>query len=233
MLNIDVRWIKKLKLDGASYTVFPEVTVPDWKAPAINITRQIGYDGPVLDILSNDITCNANAVPINDNGVSRTGKITAGSNFEIYWQGWPHSGPLLTYMAKCDPDCGSFTGSEGNVWFKVDEYGFEDQWGTQQLDYQKYWWNVTVPKCIPDGEYLIRHEIIALSDCKTVGKCQFYPSCTQVKVVGGGSVSPSASELVSFPGAYGKTDKGILWNTNTQDARDYVPPGPKVWQCPS
>ncbi|PVH96144.1 lytic polysaccharide monooxygenase [Periconia macrospinosa] len=226
-------WIKRLKLNGAAYTVFPEVKTPDWTAPAINITRQIGYDGPVLDILSTNITCNARAVPIADNGVSRTGTITAGSNFEIYWESWPHSGPIVTYMARCEPDCGSFLGSEGKVWFKIDEFGFEDSWATQKLYNQKYWWNVTVPECIPDGEYLIRHEIIALSECKTVGKCQFYPSCTQIKVIGGRDRGPAESELVSFPGAYGKTDKGILWDTNTQDPKDYVVPGPEVWKCPS
>lgn len=28
-------------------------------------------------------------------------------------------GPIFTYMAKCDPNCGSFTGTKGPVWFKI------------------------------------------------------------------------------------------------------------------
>lgn len=29
------------------------------------------------------------------------------------------AGPIFTYMAKCDPNCGSFTGTKGPVWFKI------------------------------------------------------------------------------------------------------------------
>ncbi|KAF2188733.1 lytic polysaccharide monooxygenase [Zopfia rhizophila CBS 207.26] len=225
-------------MNSASYTAFLPVATPDFTRAPPSIVRRIGGDGPVLDISSKDITCNFNAEPIADNGVSRTGPVTAGSKIDMIWNGWPHSGPILTYMAKCSGDggCGNFTGREGNAWFKVDEMGWDattEAWATQVLFDQKFRWTFTVPACLTPGEYLVRHEIIALSDCKTPGKCQFYPECFQVKVLGSGTTDVEAAARVGFPGAYKKDDPGILWDTNSRNPEDYVMPGPKVWKCPA
>jgi hypothetical protein len=65
----------------------------------------------------------------------------------------------------------------------------------------------TIPKCIPSGNYLVRHELIALHSAYTYPGVQFYPGCHQLKVVGGGSKNPSG--LVAFPGAYKASDAGI------------------------
>lgn len=173
-------------MNSATYTGYLPVATPDFNADAPSISRKIGavpVDGPVQDLASTDITCNFNAVPINDLGVSRTGLITAGTNISFHWNGFTHSGPIFTYMAKCTPDCGSFTGSEGTPWFKVHQMGYASKWATQVLFNQANTWYTTIPACLEPGEYLVRHEIISLSECKTVGQCQFYPSCHQVKVV--------------------------------------------------
>jgi hypothetical protein len=58
----------------------------------------------------------------------------------------------------------------------------------------------------------------------------FYMNCAQVNVVGNGTAVPT--ELVALPGAYSPTDPGILWDTYTQDSKDYVLPGPRPFQCP-
>lgn len=58
----------------------------------------------------------------------------------------------------------------------------------------------------------------------SLGGAQFYVSCYQLRVTGGGSASPAG---VSFPGAYSATDPGILFNlygTYTS----YTVPGPAV-----
>jgi hypothetical protein len=65
----------------------------------------------------------------------------------------------------------------------------------------------TIPKCIPSGNYLVRHELIALHAAYSYPGAQFYPGCHQLKVVGGGSTNPSS--LVAFPGAYKASDAGI------------------------
>lgn len=126
-------------------------------------------------------------------------------------------------MAKCEPDCGNFTGSEGKNWFKIDEVGYNGTsgaWATYYLVKNANTWVVTIPPCLTPGEYLIRHEIIALSECKTAGRCQFYPSCAQVKVTGEGSYVFGDDELVAFPGAY--TTEGVMWDTNTGDPSKIV-----------
>lgn len=69
---------------------------------------------------------------------------------------------------------------------------------------------MTVPKSLPSGDYLLRIEHIALHQASRAGGAQFYISCAQVKVTGGGSGSPAP--LVSFPGAYKASDPGIMVN---------------------
>ena len=66
----------------------------------------------------------------------------------------------------------------------------------------------TIPAATPSGDYLIRMEQIALHVASSVGGAQFYLSCGQVTVTGGGSGTPGP--LVAFPGAYSATDPGIL-----------------------
>lgn len=68
----------------------------------------------------------------------------------------------------------------------------------------------TVPAGTPDGDYLVRVEHIALHSASSAGGAQFYISCGQVTLTGGGSGTPGP--LVEFPGAYSATDPGILIN---------------------
>ena len=226
--------VQSLVMDSKTYTAFLPVKTPDFTAPPPSIMRKVGGDGPVLDISTSNITCNVGAMPISDSGVSRTGAVTAGSKMTFWWPGWPHSGPVLTWMARCANDnCGTFTGGSGNVWFKIDQVGYNKTtmlWASYYLDQVKSW-NVTIPACLAPGEYLVRHETIALSDCKTAGRCQFYPSCTQVKVSGSGTYVVPANQLSALPGVY--TTKNVMWDTNTQLPADYVIPGPAVFTCPS
>jgi hypothetical protein len=220
-------------MDSATYTAFLPVASPDFTADPPSVVRNIQGDGPIEDLSSTDIACNFNATPIADNGVSRLANVTAGSTMTLQWNGWPHSGPILTYMARCEPDCASFNGWEEASWFKIDERGYNatgKNWATYYLSKANFMWNVTIPECLADGEYLVRHEIIALSGCAVEGKCQFYPECTQVRVINGGDYTEE--DLVSFPGAYSPTDPGILWDTNFQDPTTYTIPGPTVMACP-
>lgn len=223
-------------MNSKTYTGYLPVATPDYNADAPSIARKIGWEGPVTDISTSNITCNIGAVPIlNSDGTSRVAEIAAGSNVTFAYNGFTHSGPIMTYMAKCSPDCGHFSGGSNAVWFKVDEIGYDTtlgQWGTQFLADQKYRWQTRIPSCLESGEYLVRQEIMGMGACAVKGKCQFYPHCIQVKVVQGlGTKSPAAADMISLPGGYKDTDKGILWNTNTQDPKDYKTPGPGVWSC--
>ena len=70
--------------------------------------------------------------------------------------------------------------------------------------------STSLPKNLASGQYLVRHEIIALHLATTEGKAEFYPSCQQINVGGSETGVPSQDELLSFPGAYSDTDPGIF-----------------------
>lgn len=85
----------------------------------------------------------------------------------------------------------------------------------------------TIPKNIPSGKYLVRVESIALHQAQAPGGAQFYLSCAQVEVIGGGSGTPGP--LVAFPGAYKINDPGLIWSYSPVRAT-YTAPGPVVWE---
>jgi hypothetical protein len=66
----------------------------------------------------------------------------------------------------------------------------------------------TIPAATPDGDYLLRVEHIALHMAMQANIAQFYLSCTQVKITGGGSGQPGP--LAALPGAYKGTDPGYF-----------------------
>lgn len=85
-----------------------------------------------------------------------------------------------------------------------------------------------IPKTLAPGNYLIRHEIIALHLATSFGGAEFYPACAQLRIGGSQTGGPQASELVSLPGAYSDNDPGIfdpsVFDTNAL----YVFPGPAI-----
>lgn len=84
--------------------------------------------------------------------------------------------------------------------------------------------DLTLPTDIAPGGYLVRHEIIALHNGQYENGAEFYPSCTQIEVGGGGSGTPDLT--VSFPGAYSSKDPGILVNVYDQSSAYVFPGGP-------
>jgi hypothetical protein len=76
-------------------------------------------------------------------------------------------------MASCGGACSSFSAS-GSVWFKVDESLTWDgtQWATQKLKENGSKYTFKLPADLQDGEYLIRHEIIALHEAASPGGAQ-------------------------------------------------------------
>lgn len=68
-----------------------------------------------------------------------------------------------------------------------------------------------IPKCIPDGEYLLRIQQLGIHNPGAAP--QFYISCAQVKVTSGGSTTPSPT--VSIPGAFKASDPGFTANVSS------------------
>jgi hypothetical protein len=86
--------------------------------------------------------------------------------------------------------------------------------------------SLTLPTEVAPGDYLVRHEIIALHLAVTLGGAEFYPSCTQIRV--GGSQTGTPNATVSFPGAYNDNDPGIYDPSIYTPGASYTFPGGPV-----
>ncbi|RPA75656.1 cellulose-growth-specific protein [Ascobolus immersus RN42] len=162
---------------------------------------------------------------------AQVAEIAAGSTITAKWKQWTHQeGPVLVYMARVG---NQFSASDGNgkVWFKIDQAGLlsgtisKGKWGAGQV-IKTGQWTSTIPANLAPGNYLIRHELIALHQANAP---QFYPECAQLKVTGSGTGVPSGEYLASFPGTYKQSDPGINVDVYTSTSTNYILPGPKVW----
>ncbi|EPS36316.1 hypothetical protein H072_10176 [Dactylellina haptotyla CBS 200.50] len=204
-------FISAVSIIGAHWThplfTFNGQTSTEWQYVRLTTNRWTG--DPLQDVSDNQMRCYHQAIP-----VTSTASVSAGSTVSFSVNSViGHPGGLMFYMAKVPSGktINSFDGS-GNVWFKI----YQDA-PTYDSNGTPHWAtlgatsvSVKIPSCIPAGDYLLRVEFIAVHGSSTLGGAQFYISCAQVKVTGGGSKNPTG--LVSFPGAYSATDPGILYN---------------------
>ncbi|KAI1789129.1 glycoside hydrolase [Ganoderma leucocontextum] len=192
--------------------------------------RAINAVDPVKGTANPEISCGHGA-----QNAAELADANLGSTVSFKWVNgfggdqWPHFvGPLMTYMASCGPgSCLDFDSSSAK-WFKIQESGLraDGTWAMKDL-YDGLPANVSLPQNIAPGEYLIRHEILALHTAQSIGGAEFYPSCAQVKV--GGARTGVPNSTVPFPGAYSDTDPGILIDPYDMTG-DYPFPGPPVSQ---
>ena len=68
---------------------------------------------------------------------------------------------------------------------------------------------VTVPSCLPAGDYLLRGELIALHAAGSYPGAQLYMECAQLRITSGGTTSP---QTYNIPGIYSGSDAGIKFN---------------------
>ncbi|EEY22448.1 fungal cellulose binding domain-containing protein [Verticillium alfalfae VaMs.102] len=149
----------------------------------------------------NDFRCNKGAFTFA--GQTGTAEVKAGSKLAVklaVGATMQHPGPALVYMSKAPATAKAYEGN--GEWFKI----FEES-------------------DTPDGEYLIRPEHIGVHGAH-VGQAEFYYTCVQVKVTGGGNGTPGPT--VKFPGAYKKDDPSFNFSIYG-GVKDYPMPGPAVW----
>lgn len=129
---------------------------------------------------------------------------------KIYRQ-WTHQqGPVMVWMYKCG---GSFSSCDGKSagWFKIDQMGMTappltgTSWGTAVV-YKNLKWTSTIPATLAPGNYLIRHELLALHQANTP---QFYAECAQLVITGSGTATPSGSYLTAIPAYASANDPGV------------------------
>ncbi|KEZ46562.1 hypothetical protein SAPIO_CDS0358 [Scedosporium apiospermum] len=205
-------------------------TTNQWQYVRATDNRQT--TGPVTDVTSPTIRCYTSDTSVG----SRTGTVNVAAGSTVGFTSSPaifHPGPLSFYMAKAPTgtSASNFQG-DGKVWFKIAETGptitsSSLQWPSDG----KSTLSVTIPRCIPDGDYLLRIEHIALHSASAVGGAQFYLSCAQIRVTGGGNTLPGSSSMTSFPGAYTATDPGVMLNIYWPVPQSYRVPGPSPWTC--
>ncbi|KAI0350297.1 hypothetical protein OH77DRAFT_1087377 [Trametes cingulata] len=215
-------YVSQVTVDGKTY----KGNTPNSNSVKSPI-RMINDVSPVKGASNKYLSCGQNAQK-----AATVATAKPGSKVSFQWVNgnggnWPHNvGPMLTYMASCGSGgCANFDSSNAK-WFKIEEAGKQKDgtWAQAKL-MQGQAADVQLPSNIAPGEYLIRHEIIALHTAMSQGGAEFYPSCAQLKVTGSGTGTPS--KTVSFPGAYKDTDPGIL--VDVYDLKSaYVFPGPAI-----
>ncbi|KAI0012616.1 glycosyl hydrolase family 61-domain-containing protein [Xylariaceae sp. FL0662B] len=171
-----------------------------------------------------DINCHINAEP-----GALTASVKAGGTVDFEWTTWPHGiGPVLTYVASCGDDC-STVDKTALEWIKIDEAGYDtttSTWASQTLIDNGSKWTTNVPSDLPSGNYVFRHEIIALHSAGETNGAQNYPQCMNIAVTGGGSGALPEGTLGTE--LYSAEDPGIHFNPYTT-ITSYTIPGPALF----
>ncbi|PGG95808.1 hypothetical protein AJ79_09868 [Helicocarpus griseus UAMH5409] len=211
---------------ATAHYVFPAIEgTEDWQY--VRMFTDQHTNGPVTSVETEDIRCNKDGV---NGGSTQTLDVAAGSEVAFTVRSEiGHPGPLQFYMAKVPEGASAVDwDGAGDVWFKI--YGDGPNISPEGLTWPSSsatTVSVTLPSSLPSGEYLLRVEHTALHGASEAGGAQFYISCAQINVTGGGNGSPGP--LVAFPGAYSPTDPGLMINIYYPVPTEYILPGPEVW----
>ncbi|KAJ3566748.1 hypothetical protein NP233_g6806 [Leucocoprinus birnbaumii] len=222
-------YVQQITNAGNTYTGYLPYTDPYMSPTPERIVRKIPGNGPVTDLSLIDVQCNGYSAGgvVGSAPAPIYATVAAGSQLALNWTTWPdsHVGPMITYMALSPSDITSWLPGTSAVWFKVNEMGKDSsgKWAsTDILTANDSIYTFTIPKNLKPGQYIVRHEIIALHAAYTYPGAQVYPSCIQIQVTGSGSAFPTS--FVSFPGAYTADTPGIVYDvyTNTSTYFYYV-----------
>jgi cellulase len=193
--------------------------------PTVNTDILVLILVSVTDVTTAGIACNTDSTA---GQLSATA--AAGSSVTFYWTTWPssHKGPVMTYLANCNGDCKDADATTLDF-FKIDEAGLNSDgtWASDDVIANNNTWTATLPSDIAAGQYLLRHELLALHSAGSEGGAQFYPVCANLEITGSGSAVPT--DTVKFPGGYSATDPGILINIYYPVPTNYTIPGPAVY----
>ncbi|KAG8626076.1 hypothetical protein KVT40_006477 [Elsinoe batatas] len=164
-------------------------------------------------------------------GLGEAIPVAAGSAVTLTWNTWPvsHHGPVINYLAKCPGKCNALTDATSLRFFKINAEGLitpgnENGWASDKLMANGMKGVANIPSNLAAGEYVLRHEILALHSAGNAGGAQFYPQCVSINVSGGGSSAPSGTLGSAL---YKSTDPGVTINIY-QKLTSYTIPGPSA-----
>lgn len=176
---------------------------------------------------TSDIICHENATNAKGHAA-----VAAGDKINLQWTSWPssHHGPVISYLADCGDSCETVDKTTLEF-FKIDGVGLVDDtdvpgtWGDDQLIANNNSWLVEIPPTLKAGNYVLRHEIIALHSAEEEDGAQNYPQCFNLQVTGSGTAQPSG---VLGTNLYKATDAGIYVNIYSS-LSTYEVPGPTLF----
>ncbi|TEY64673.1 hypothetical protein BOTCAL_0144g00090 [Botryotinia calthae] len=187
----------------------------------------LGFTAPSA-YATGDIICAKEAT-----NAALSAKIAAGDTIDFQWTVWPesHHGPVITYLANCNGDCATVDKTTLKF-FKIDEGGLIDDatvpgtWASDKMIANNNTWTATIPSDLAAGNYVVRHEIIALHSAGSEDGAQNYPQCINLEISGSGTLAPEGTLGEAL---YTPTDPGIL--VNIYAALDYTIPGPAMYNA--
>ncbi|KAI0974094.1 glycoside hydrolase family 61 protein [Xylaria arbuscula] len=185
------------------------------------VRHNTNMNSPVTDLSSKDLRCNVGCAT---GGNTSTLALNAGDAFTFSLdQAVYHQGPVSLYMSKAPGTADEYDGS--GDWFKI--FDWAPNFGSGQAQWtMAASYSGNIPKCIPNGEYLLRIQSLAIHNPGSTP--QWYISCGQIIVSGGGNASPSPTAKI--PGAFKATDPGYTVNIYN-NFHSYTVPGPSVFVC--
>lgn len=228
-------YVTSIDVDGKNYggylidTYYYESDPPEIIAWSTTATDD-GFVAPsAYD--SSDIICHRGSAP-----AALSAPVAPGGSVKMTWNTWPddHHGPVITYLAKCDGDCADVDKTTLEF-FKIDAGGLISEtevpgtWASDKLIEDGFSRTVTIPSDIEAGNYVLRHEIIALHSAENADGAQNYPQCINLNVTGSGTASPSGTLGTAL---YKSDDPGISVNI-WQTLSSYDIPGPALYTAGS
>ncbi|KAK3387510.1 glycosyl hydrolase family 61-domain-containing protein [Podospora didyma] len=199
----------------------PPPVVVGWSTPddlQNTFVSPTSYDKP-------DIVCHFGATP-----AGAAAPVNAGDTIEIQWTPWPasHKGPVIDYLANCNGPCQNVDKTKLKF-FKISEVGLADAasgtWGASQLTNNNNSWSVRIPKDIAPGNYVLRHEIIALHAAGQSNGAQNYPFCYSLAISSNGTANPAGVPATQF---YAANNPGIKFDLFSKFT-SYQIPGPALY----
>ena len=229
-------YVSNVVINGVSYGGYDVTKFPYQENPEANVlgwattATDLGFVEP-KDFGGPDIICHLNG----ENAPAYV-EIAAGDSAYIQWNEWPdsHSGPIIDYLASCgDVGCDEVDKTDLEF-FKIAEkglinadgidFGKPARFATDELLENGVGWMVKIPDSIAPGNYVLRHEIIALHSGNEDNGAQAYPQCLNLLITGSGSDKPQG---VKGTALYSRSDKGILYDLYNKQTT-YPIPGPKL-----
>ncbi|KAK7756302.1 glycoside hydrolase 61 [Diatrype stigma] len=219
--------VSNIVINGVSYQGYDPTSMPYQQDPPAVVgwtaaDTDNGFVAP-SSFGDPDIICHKSATP----GGAHV-EVAAGDSISIQWNTWPesHKGPMIDYLAACSGDCED-ADKTALEFFKIDGAGYDaatSTWASDVLVANNNSWLVQIPSNIAPGNYVLRHETIALHSAGQADGAQAYPQCFNLAVTGSGTDVPAG---VLGTALYKEDDAGIIVDIYN-GLTEYTVPGPAL-----